>query len=310
MSNIPLLFNKKMTAFFADLFKAKTVAQKLAVVLRFRPSFLNPVIAVQLGLTDPTCGLIMGLTAENIAGDFSISRQEQDIFALKSHNLAEQAQKNNVYKNEIMSICYDKKNAKFCENDDGVRYSQSIESLSKLKPFFLKPHGTVTVGNSSQITDGACGMILMSEQKAKQMGLKPLGYISNFSNQGCDQTRMGLGPVFAIRDLLKKTSKKLSDIDLFEINEAFSAQVIGCVKAMDSKNFFEKHFNEQPLGLIEDSKLNINGGAISIGHPVGASGARIILHSLLQLIAKNKQTAIASLCIGGGQGSAVLVERE
>ena len=310
MSNIPLLFNKEMTNFFANLFKSKTISQKLKTLLTFRLRFLSPIIAVQLGLTDPTCGLIMGLTAENIAKDFAITREEQDKFALRSHNLAENAIKNNLHKDEIISICYNKEKAKFAEFDDGVRLGQTIDALQKLKPFFLKPFGTVTVGNSSQITDGAVGLITMSEKKAKELGLKPLGFIKSFATEGCDQTKMGLGPVFAINSLLKKNKLSLQDIDLFEINEAFSAQVIGCLRAMESNEFCKKHFDSNAIGSIDIDKVNINGGAISIGHPVGASGARIILHALHQLKAKQKQSAIATLCIGGGQGSAVLIEKE
>jgi len=309
MSNIPLLFNKKMTAFFVAMMKTKTIGQKLAVLSSFRPSFLSPVIAVQLGLTDPTCGLIMGITADNIANDFAISRREQDEYSARSHNLLEAAINNGVFKDEIMSVCYDKTQGKFAEFDDGYRANQTPEALAKLKPFFLKPNGSVTVGNSSQITDGACGLIVMSEKKAKELGLNPLAYISNFATEGCDQTRMGLGPVFAINSLLQKSGKTLADIDLFEINEAFAAQVLGCVRAMESNEFCQKNFGHGKIGSIPMEKLNINGGAIAAGHPVGSSGAKIVLHAIHQLRAKQKQFAIASLCIGGGQGSAVLIER-
>jgi acetyl-CoA C-acetyltransferase len=310
MSNIPMLFNKKMKAFFEALSKARSLSERLKVLSSFRLGFLTPVIAVQLGLTDPTCDLIMGLTAENIAADFKISREEQDIFAARSHNLAEAATKNGIFNQEILKICTNKEKAIFAESDEGIRNGQTKEALAKLKPFFLKPHGSVTVGNSSQITDGACGMILMDEDLAKEQGLKPLGYVKNFAFAGCDQTRMGLGPVFAIYKLLKSYSMTTKDIDLFEINEAFSAQVIGCLKAFESKEFFKKHFDDDTIGSVDIDKLNVNGGAIALGHPVGMSGARVILHLAKELKRRNLQRGIASLCIGGGQGGSIIVEAE
>lgn len=310
MSNIPLLFNKKMTSFFERLSKSKSIFQKLATVGSFRLSNLAPIIGIVNGLTDPTCNLIMGKTAENIAKDFKISRKEQDAFAMRSHNLAEYATKNGIFAQESMSM-YSGQVSKMIDSDDGIRDGQSMDALGKLKPYFDKPHGTVTVGNSSQITDGACGLVLMSETKAKEMKLKPIGYVKDFAFAGCDQTRMGLGPIFSTSKLLDKTGDKLSDFDLIELNEAFAAQAIGCMLGFGSQEFFNKHLGgKNAIGSVDFDIVNVNGGAIALGHPVGMTGARLVLHLAKELRRKNKNKGLATLCIGGGQGCSMIVEAE
>ena len=314
MSNIPLFFGDKMTEIFARLAKAKTLPQKLAVIADFRPAMLKPEIGLMHGLTDPISGLIMGCTAENVARDFKISRQEQDEFALRSHYLATRAIANGYFRQEIVPVFNnDEKNSLMIEEDDGVRKDQKIEDLKKLKPYFEKVTGTVTVGNSSQITDGGCFAILMKESLAKRMinviGGEIIGYLRDFAYAGLDPSRMGLGPVFATKKLFDKTNLTLQDIDLIEINEAFCAQVLGCVKAFASPEFSRKHFSaNSAIGEIDFDKLNVNGGAIALGHPVGMSGARIIIHLLRELHRRGKHRGLASLCIGGGQGGACLVE--
>lgn len=316
MSNIPLFFGKKMTALFAKLMKAKNLQQKLSSILSFRLSFLKPVIGLMQGLTDPISGLIMGCTAENVAKDFKITREEQDQFALKSHQKAEAAINNGIFKEEIIPVFNnDQRNPQMIEEDEGVRKGQNIEALAKLKPYFEKVTGSVTVGNSSQVTDGAAFAILMTESKAKKLAkeidLEILGYIRDFSYAGLDPSRMGLGPVFATEKLLKKTNLAIKDFDLFEINEAFAAQVLGCQKAFASPEFCQEHFGlKDAIGEIDSDILNVNGGGIALGHPVGMSGARIIIHALRQLKRMGKNRALASLCIGGGQGGAVIVEVE
>ncbi len=309
MSNIPLFFNKKMTAFFGNLFKSKTFGQKITTILTFRPNFLTPVIGLIQGLTDPISGLIMGCTAENIAKDFTISRQDQDEFALRSHQRAEVAIAKGIFKEEIIPVFNnDEKNSLMIEEDEGVRKGQKIEDLAKLKPYFEKVTGTVTVGNSSQVTDGAAFAILMRESKAKELGLEILGYIREFAYAGLDPSRMGLGPVFASAKVFEKTGFSLRDMELIEINEAFAAQVIGCKNAFASDEFCQKHFGNKAFGEINDEILNVNGGGVALGHPVGMSGARIIIHLLRELKRRGKNRGLATLCIGGGQGGAVIVE--
>lgn len=310
MSNIPLLFNKKMTNLFSNLFKAKTIGQKLAAISKFRPSFLSPIVGIQQGLTDPISGLIMGCTAEVVAKDFKITREEQDQFALESHNKAEKAINAGIFKDEIVPIHNnDSKNGKMIEGDEGVRKGQTLEALAKLKPFFEKNTGTVTVGNSSQITDAACAMIVMKESKAKELGLEVLGYLKEFTYAGLDPTRMGLGPVFAASKLFDKTGLSLADMELIEINEAFAAQVIGCERAFKSDEFAKTHLGkDKALGEINKSILNVNGGGIALGHPVGMSGARIMIHLLRELKRRGKKRGLATICIGGGQGGACVLE--
>lgn len=310
MSNIPFFFSKKMVEFFTNLMKAKTLQQKISVFSTFRLRFLQPVIGLQQGLTDPVSGLIMGCTAENVAKDFKITRQEQDDFALASHKKAEAAIANGIFKEEIIPLYNnDEANSKMIEEDEGVRKGQKIEDLAKLKPYFEKGTGTVTVGNSSQVTDGAAFAVLMTETKARQLGLKPLGYIREFAFAGMDPTRMGLGPVFASAKIFDKTGFELKDMELIELNEAFAAQVIGCERAFASDEFARKHLNrDTALGKIDPNIINVNGGAVSLGHPVGMSGARIVIHLLRELKRRGKNRGLATLCVGGGQGGAMIVE--
>jgi acetyl-CoA acetyltransferase family protein len=309
MSNIPLFFGKKMTALFANLMKAKTLGQKVSTILSFRPSFLRPVVGLVQGLTDPISGLIMGCTAENVARDFKITRRAQDEFALRSHQRAEAAIAKGIFKEEIIPVFNnDEKNSLMIEEDEGVRKGQKIEDLAKLKPYFEKGTGTVTVGNSSQVTDGAAFAILMRESKAHELGLQVLGYIRDFAYAGLDPSRMGLGPVFAAAKVFEKSGLQLSDMELIEINEAFAAQVIGCVRAFSDDEFCQKNFGRNAFGKIDENILNVNGGGVALGHPVGMSGARIIIHLLHELRRRKKNRGLASLCIGGGQGGAVIVE--
>ncbi len=309
MSNFPLLFNKKMTELFANLAKSKTLGQKLQTILSFRPAFLSPVVGVVQGLTDPISGLIMGCTAENVARDFAITRDEQDEYALASHQKAEAAINAGIFKEEIIPVFNNnEKNSLMIEEDEGVRKGQTIEALAKLKPYFEKVTGTVTVGNASQITDGAAFAVLMRESKAKELGLEVLGYIRDFAYAGLDPSRMGLGPVFASKKVFDKTGLTLKDMELVEINEAFAAQVIGCQRAFASEEFCQEHFGSAPIGELKDEILNVNGGGIALGHPVGMSGARIIIHLLRELKRRGKNRGLATLCVGGGQGGAVVVE--
>jgi acetyl-CoA acetyltransferase family protein len=310
MSNIPLLYGKKMTNFFAKLFRAKTLQQKLLLLLTFRPGFLKPVIGIELGLTDPISGLIMGCTAEVLSKEFKITRKMQDEYSVMSHNRAEKATAAGIFKDEILPIYNnDPRDSKIIEIDEGVRNGQNIEALAKLKPYFEKNTGTVTVGNSSQVTDAAAAMLLMKESKAKELGLEILGYIRDYAYAGLDPERMGLGPVYASSKVFDKTGLTLKDMELIELNEAFAAQVIACEMAFASKEFCqEKLGKDQALGVINRDIMNVNGGGIALGHPVGMTGTRIVIHLLRELKRRNKKRGLATLCVGGGQGAAVIVE--
>ncbi len=296
MSNIPLIFNEKGKQFFMGLAMARTTGAKLKVLSSLRLSFFKPKIGLELGLHDIISGMNMGQTAEVLAKEYGITREEQDQFAASSHNKAEAAQ--GKMKDEIVPLVGNLKTGKVIAEDEGIRKGQSAEQLKKLKPYFDRKHGTVTAGNSSQITDGAAAVIVMPEDKAKELGLKPIGYISDWAYAGLDPHRMGLGPVYATKRLLEKTGAKLQDFDLLEMNEAFAAQVIACIRA----------FPQEGMGEVDQSRINVNGGAIALGHPVGMTGTRIIITLLNELRRQGKNTGLATLCIGGGQGGAVMVE--
>jgi acetyl-CoA C-acetyltransferase len=311
MSNIPFIFNKNMTSFFEKLAKSKTYINRVRTIFGFRPTYLKPIIGLMSGLTDPISGLMMGSTAEILVHDFGISRKEQDEFSLNSHEKALKAKNSGRFLQESTPLVYDEINGKYIEDDDGIREGLSLEKLSRLKPFFDRRNGTVTAANSSQVTDAAAAVILMSESEAKKRGLTPLGYLSEYSYQGLDPKRMGLGPVFATHDLFAKTGLTIKDIDLIEINEAFASQVIACQKAFESKAFAKTYFGDnKAIGKIDPKILNVNGGSIALGHPVGMTGTRLVITLLHELKNRGLQKGLATLCIGGGQGAALLLEAE
>lgn len=304
MSNYPFLFRDSAKAKFAKLGRAKTFRQKLSALSGFRLRDFSPKIALQLGLTDPVCGLNMGETAELLAREGGITRLDQDNFALCSHERAAIAIDDLA--EEITPVYHQ---GRAITTDNGVRKEQTIEALQKLRPVFDRKHGTVTAGNASQITDGAVALLVMSEEKANELGMKPLGVLSGYAYAGCDPARMGLGPVHAMAAAEKACGLALNQADLIEINEAFAAQVLACQQAAASEKFARKVLGlPHPLGEIPSAKLNVNGGAIALGHPVGATGARLILTSLKELNRRKLKRALVSLCVGGGQGAAIWLE--
>ena len=309
MSNIPLYFNDKMTAWFARMMKAKNAFSKLMGFLALRPSFLQPKIGIKLGLTDPVCGLNMGQTAENLAREFKITRTDQDAYALLSHQRASAAQQAGFFAEEIIPCPVAPRYDNVIEHDDGIRHEQNLEALAKLKPYFDRDNGTVTVGNACPVTDGAAAMIVMKESVAKQRGLDALGYLRHYTYAGLDPTRMGLGPVFATAKLCRQHGYSLRDFELIELNEAFAAQVLACEAASASATFAQKELGmDQALGEINREILNVNGGAIALGHPVGTTGARLIMTTLYEMKRKGLGLGLATLCVGGGQGAAFALE--
>jgi acetyl-CoA acetyltransferase family protein len=310
MTKIPLLFNEAATRWFGAMFKARTMGKKVGAMAGFKPKFLTPVIGLQLGLTDGFCGMNMGDTAELLAREFKINREEQDEFAVISHNRAEAAQKNGFYKDEIMSVSIPPKYEKHIDLDNGIREGQSMEALAKLKPVFDRHNGTVTAGNASQITDGAVVTLVMEEEKAKEMGFKPIGRIIAFAYAGLDPKRMGLGPAYSTKLVLEKAGMTMKDIDRVEINEAFAVQVLANLRIFEH-DFLSKQYLglDKALGAIDPKILNVNGGAIAIGHPVGSSGTRLVHTLLRELKSSDKDIGLATLCVGGGQGAAFILER-
>jgi acetyl-CoA C-acetyltransferase len=306
MSHAPLIFNEDATRWFAEFSMAKTPLDKIKMLGKWRPHFLAPIIAILKGLTDPVCGLNMGQTAENIAYRFGITRAQMDAYSLQSHQRTVAAQAAHYFK-EITPLIDFK--GRFYTADDGVRPDTTMDKLAKLKPFFDKKFGQVTPGNSSQITDGAAMLIIASAKAVKKYKLPVLAKIVDIQWGALSPEIMGLGPVHAMTPLLQKNHLSIQDIGAWEINEAFAAQVLGCVRAWQDPDYCKEALGlNEPMGEIPNDKLNIDGGAIAIGHPVGSSGARIALHLAHILKRENQRYGVASLCIGGGQGGAILIE--
>ncbi len=307
LSRAPLLYSDRMVLWFSRMAQARTTGARLGMFAKLRPAMLlSPVIGIVKGLTDPVVNLMMGQTAENLAWKFGISRQEMDAFSVESHQKVTAAQDANRF-GEIVPLI-DGEGRVYAE-DDGVRRDSSVENLAKLKPFFDRKYGRITPGNSSQITDGAAWLLLASSEAVEKYQLTPIGKITDTQWAGLDPAQMGLGPVHAATPILQRHGLGLNDLDAWEINEAFAAQVMGCIKAWQDPAYCKEQLGlDAPLGTLDATKLNIDGGAIALGHPVGASGARIVLHLLHILRRENKKRGIATICIGGGQGGAVLVE--
>ena len=307
MTQIPLQFVPEYAEWLEGLMRAKTPVAKLGQLTRFKPAMLAPRIAIAEGLTDLVCGLNMGQTAENLAKDFRIGREEQDAFALRSHQLAIAAK--DRLREEIVPVFAAPK-YEAVRDDVGPRDGQTLEALAKLKPYFDRKNGTVTVGNACQVTDGAAALLIADDATAQGWPTPPLGRIRAFAFAGLAPSHMGLGPVYAMAKALDRAGLALDDMDLFEINEAFAAQVLGCLAAAKSDDFAKRELGrDRALGEIPMEKLNVNGGAIALGHPVGTSGARLLLTALHELRRRNGRWAMATLCVGGGQGAAFVLER-
>jgi acetyl-CoA C-acetyltransferase/acetyl-CoA acyltransferase 2 len=243
-------------------------------------------------LTDQYTGAGMGMTAEKLAEQYSISREEQDAFAVESHQRAARATENGVFAKEIVGVeVKTRKGTVVVDKDEHIKPEASTEVLGKLRPAFKKD-GTVTAGNASGINDGAASVVIAGQAAVDRHGLEPIARIVSWGVAGVDPTIMGIGPVPAIKQALERAALSLEDIDLFEINEAFAAQYLAV---------------EKELGLSRD-KVNVNGGAVALGHPVGTSGTRILLSAAYELKRRGAKYAVASLCIGGGQGIAVVIE--
>lgn len=295
MSRAPFLYKQEAVKKFTKLARSKTVLQKLQSILKFRPNDFSPEVSLKLGLIDGLCDMGMGQTAELLAREFNITREEQDKFAERSHL---KALTNPLkLKKQISPYyctndnCLRSPNSKVIMHDNGIRNDAFPTKLGKLRPVFERG-GTVTAGNSSQVTDGGAAMLLMTEEGLNKTNSTPLAEIYDYSYAGCDPRRMGLGPVYAINKLLHDTSL-LDDFDLIEINEAFAAQVLACVQSLN----------------IPMEKVNVNGGAIALGHPLAASGVRLAINLANELKENDLKRGIASLCVGGGQGGALWIQR-
>jgi acetyl-CoA C-acetyltransferase/acetyl-CoA acyltransferase len=302
MSNMPFYFSRPAVEKFTAMSRARDIKGRAMAALHFRPADFAPVIGLKLGLTDPVSSLNMGQTAEVLAREFGISREAQDAFAMRSHLRATQS--NHLLSQEIAPVL----GKKVVSTDNGIRPDSSMEKLAKLKPIFDPLTGSVTAGNSSQITDGAVAMLVATEEAAAAHNWKPVGRLVSYAATGCDPMRMGLGPVRAMDAALHRSGWKLEDADVVEINEAFASQVLAVMKCVSDPACARRSGLEAPLGELDPAKVNVCGGAIALGHPVGASGARLVQTALNQLHATDTRRAIVSLCVGGGQGMAACIE--
>ena len=307
LSHSALLYNRDAVNWFAALNGARGTSAKLKALTAWRPSFFKPVIGLVQGLTDPITDLGMGQTAELVAHLFDISRQECDQYAVESHLRLAKAQAEGVLANEVEPAFG--RDGMLYDHDDGVRPDSSVDKLAKLSPAFERPWGKVTAGNSSQITDGASWIILASEDAVKKHGLTPKAVIVDSYWSALDPEIMGLGPALCSVEVLKRNDMSKDDVDVWELNEAFAAQVLGCLRAFENEKFSKEVFGlDGAFGKIDRTKLNIDGGAIALGHPVAASGNRIVLHVVNALKRLGKKRGLATQCIGGGQGGAMLIE--
>lgn len=306
LSRAHLLFSDAMVRWLSQWYAAKSLGQRAALLTKFRPAMLAPVIGLIRGLTDPVIGLNMGQTAENLATRFGITRTQMDFYAMRSHQRTARAVDEGAF-GEIAALTGG--DGTLYAEDDGLRRDSSVDRLAKLRPVFDRGQGRVTAGNSSQVTDGASWLLLASRRAVDQYGLKPLGRIVDSQWAALDPAQMGLGPVHAATPLLQRHGLGLNDLDAWEINEAFATQIIACIEAWKSDEYCREQLGlSQALGTLDERKLNVDGGAIAIGHPVGASGARIVLHLLHVLRRQGGGRGMAAICIGGGQGGAMLVE--
>ncbi len=306
MSQAPFLLQDDLRELLSEIFVSKSVKDKIKKILKFKLKFLVPRISLIEALKDPIVGINMGQTAEILAKEFSISREEQDDFAINSHL---KAINGNYRLKEEMFPVFAKPDFQAVTEDIGPRRNPDPERMAKMKPYFDRKYGTITIANSCSITDGSAMNLLLSEEKMGDLGLKPLAKIRAIGFAALEPERMGLGPVYAVAKVLKKSGLSLKDIGLVEINEAFAAQVLACLKAFNSDHFARKNLGmDKALGEISIDCLNVNGGAIAIGHPVGATGSRLILTLAKEMKRREIQFGLASLCIGGGQGGAVILE--
>lgn len=307
LSHAPMQLKPDAVEWLAGLRGAGSLKERARQLTGLQPDFFKPVVSLKQGLTDPIVGMSMGETAELLGHLFGISRQEADQYAVISHKRLAEAQASGTLNDEITPSISPEGEVFY--KDDGVREDTSVEALAKLDPVFEAPFGQVTAGNSSQVTDGASWVILASEEAVQKHKLVPRAMIIDSEWSALDPQIMGLAPVLSMTEILRRNQLQLGQVDLWEINEAFAAQVLACLKAWEDAGFCKTAFGlDQAVGSLNRAILNVDGGAISLGHPVGASGNRIVLHLFNAMQRLGAKRGIASECIGGGQAGAMLIE--
>jgi acetyl-CoA acyltransferase len=307
LSNIPILHAQGFADALVLASKAKSLPARLRALSRIRPRDLVPVTPA---IAEPSTGETMGQSAEKMAKLNAIAREEQDHFALRSHRLAAAGTADGRLTAEIMPVYVPPKFESVLTSDNGIREDTSYEQLAALKPVFDRKYGSVTAGNSSPLTDGGACVLLMNEEKAKSLGYTPLGIIKSYAYAALDPGEQLLqAPVLAAPVALKRAGLTLKDIDLVEMHEAFAAQVLSNLKGFESKWWAERAGFSQPVGEVDRAKLNVMGGSIAIGHPFGATGARITTTLLNELRRRGGQFGLMTVCTAGGMGFAMVVER-
>ena len=307
LSHAPLTLRSSAVEWFGRMSAAKGPLDQAKAMSGIRPEFFKPVVGLERGLTDPITTLSMGQTAEILAHRFGIDRETADTYAMQSHHRLAAAQNEGRLEDELMPA-FDRDGTVY-DHDDGVRPDSDMAGLSKPKPVFEAPYGKVTAGNSSQITDGASWCILASQKAVDLHGLEPIAEITDSEWAGLDPSIMGLGPVMSATPILQRHGYGNDDVDLWELNEAFAAQVLSCLAAWNDTEFCRDVLGfDAAFGRIDRDRLNVDGGAISLGHPVGTSGNRIVLHLANAMKRQGAKRGIATECIGGGLGGAMLLE--
>jgi acetyl-CoA acyltransferase len=309
LSDVPILFSKNFSEALVSASKQKSVGGKLGAFSRIRPKDLAPDAPA---IAESTTGLSMGESAEKMAKENGITREAQDKFALQSHHRAAEATASGRFKEEVMTVVVPPKYENVVETDNLIRGDTTLEALAKLKPVFDRKYGTITAGNASPLTDGAAAVLLMSEEKAKSMGIKPIGFIKSYAYAATDPFDQLLqGPVFALPVALDRAKLKLEDIGVIEMHEAFAAQVLSNIQWIGSKKIAKERLNRpEPVGDIDPEKINLTGGSIALGHPFGATGARIVTTVCNELQRTGQQYGLVTVCAAGGIGVAMVLERE
>uniref|UniRef100_A0A1B0A1H2 acetyl-CoA C-acyltransferase n=1 Tax=Glossina pallidipes TaxID=7398 RepID=A0A1B0A1H2_GLOPL len=305
MSDVPIRFSRKMRSLMMKASKAKSLGQQLSLLAQFRPNFLTPELPA---VAEFSSGETMGHSADRLAAAFNVTRQEQDEYALRSHALAKEAQEKGYFTDlvpfKVSGVDYT------ISEDNGIRVSTK-EQLAKLKAAFVKPHGTITAANASFLTDGASACLITTEEKAKQLGLKPKAYLRNFTFVSQDPVdQLLLGPAYGIPKLLQRSGLALKDVDAWEVHEAFAGQIVANIKALESDWWCKTYLGlSEKYGSPDINKFNNWGGSLSIGHPFAATGVRLCMHAANRLVREDGKLAVVSACAAGGQGVAMLLER-
>jgi acetyl-CoA acyltransferase len=308
MSDVPIMYSRPVAQAVVAASRGRTLMEKLQA---FHDVSAKDLLPVPPAIAEYSTGLSMGESAEKMAKENGISREEQDRWAHRSHTLAAQAWEAGKFQKEVMRVLTGKNFDQVVAEDNIVRKDSNLEGYAKLKPVFDRKYGTITAGNSSPLTDGAAALVVVAEDKAKELGLRPLGFLKEYAYAAVDPSWQLLqAPAFSVPKALRRAGMTANDIDLFEIHEAFSAQVLSNLQAWASKKFADEHLGgATPVGEIPEEKINPRGGSIALGHPFAATGARMVHQALRELEEKGKNTALISVCAAGGLGAAIILER-